>query len=184
MGAMSTNDKAELVNITTFQGSNDNTTFTTLFTVDENLHSGWNYHIWESADEYPKYRYYRFHGTSSGACAINEITFTGVETIDNEDSTYTCAAKVIIDEEETSLNTVEYQGSLTANLQAISPRFGTVEGGDVLTFTFDSVPTDTSLYTITIDGIDCPVSAATSTTVTCTTYKRPGLVESSLEIFI
>jgi len=116
MGAMSSNDKAELVNITTFQGSSDNITFTTLFTVDENLHSGWNYHMWESADEYPKYRFYRFYGTSSDACAINEITFTGVETIDNEDSTYTCSAKVIIDEEETSLNTVEYQGSLTANL--------------------------------------------------------------------
>jgi hypothetical protein len=62
--------------------------------------------MWESADEYPKYRFYRFHGASSGACSINEITFTGVETIDNEDSTYTCSAKVIIDEVENGLNAV------------------------------------------------------------------------------
>lgn len=27
---------------------------------------------------------------------INEITFTGVETIDNEDSSYTCPTKLII----------------------------------------------------------------------------------------
>jgi len=82
------------------------------------------------------------------------------------------------------MNTVEYQGSLTSNLEAISPRYGTVEGGDVVTFTGDNFVTDTSLYTITIDGIDCPVSAATSTSVTCTTGSRPGLVESSLELYI
>jgi hypothetical protein len=116
MGAMDSNDKAELVDITDFQGSNDNVTFTTLFTIDDNLHSGWNYHKWDSPDDYPKYRFYRFYGASSGACAINEITFTGVETIDNSDSSYTCEAKIVIDEEETSLNSVEYQGSLTANL--------------------------------------------------------------------
>jgi hypothetical protein len=98
MGAMSTNDKAELVNITTFQGSNDNSTFTTLFTVDENLHSGWNYYKWESSDDYPKYRFYRFYGAEAGACDINEIVFTGVETIDNQDDTYTCSAKIYIDE--------------------------------------------------------------------------------------
>jgi len=73
---------------------------------------------------------------------------------------------------------------LTANLEAISPRFGTVVGGDEVTFTGINFSSDTADYTITIDGIDCPVSAATSTTVTCTTDKRPGLVESSLEIYI
>jgi hypothetical protein len=108
MGAMDTNDKAELVNITTFQGSNDNSTFSTLFTVDENLHSGWNYFKWETSDDYPKYRFYRFYGASSGACSINEIVFTGVETIDNSDDTYTCSAKVYVDELEETLNTMEY----------------------------------------------------------------------------
>lgn len=94
---MSVSQKAELVDITQFQGSNDNSTFTTLFTVDKNLHSGWNYYQWETSDAYPKYRYYRFYGASSGACAINEVTLTGVETIDNSDATYTCSAKVVID---------------------------------------------------------------------------------------
>jgi hypothetical protein len=79
---------------------------------------------------------------------------------------------------------MQYQGALTANLEAISPRFGTVVGGDEVTFTGINFSSDTADYTITIDGIDCPVSAATTTSVTCTTGKRPGLVESSLEIFI
>jgi hypothetical protein len=59
-----------------------------------------------------------------------------------------------------------------------------VTGGTSLTLTGTDFSTDTSLYSIIIDGIDCPVSSATSTTVTCTTGKRPGLVESSLQIYI
>jgi hypothetical protein len=152
--------------------------------MDENLHTGWNYHMWETSTDYPKYRYYRFYGASAGACAINEITFTGVETIDNEDDSYTCSVNVHIDGSTSSLNTVDYKGSLTSNLLSLSPRFGTVVGGDELTLTGENFPTDTSLYAITIDGIDCPVSAATSTTVTCTTGSRPGLPESSLTIYI
>lgn len=64
MGPMDATFKAKLVDITVFQGSNDNSAFTTLFTVDENLHNGWNYYKWETANDYPKYRYYRFYGAS------------------------------------------------------------------------------------------------------------------------
>jgi len=85
---------------------------------------------------------------------------------------------------ETSLNDVVYKGSLTPSLSAISPRFGTVVGGTEVTFTGTDFTSDTSLYSIIIDGIDCPVSSADSTSVTCTTGSRPGLVESSLEIKI
>lgn len=90
----------------------------------------------------------------------------------------------MIGTEQTDLNTIEYQGALTTNLEAISPRFGTVVGGTLVTFTGSNFPTDTSKYTITIDGINCPVDSANSTSVSCTTGSRPGLVESSLEIFI
>lgn len=48
------------VNTTTFQGSNDGTSYVDLFQVDENLHEGWNYHKWEDSDQ-PKYRFYRFY---------------------------------------------------------------------------------------------------------------------------
>ena len=66
----------------------------------------------------------------------------------------------------------------------MSPRYGTVTGGTEVTFTGTSFSSDTSKYTIVIDGIECPVSAATTTSVTCTTGKRPGLVETSLSIYI
>lgn len=76
--------------------------------------------------------------------------------------------------------TVKYDGAITAKLDAISPRFGTVKGGTEVTFTgtgFSSTITD---YEIIIDGINCPVSKATATSATCTTGKRPGLIPTSL----
>jgi hypothetical protein len=69
-------------------------------------------------------------------------------------------------------------------LTAISPRYGPVTGGTSVTFTGTNFPTSTSVYTITLDGINCPVSAATSTSVTCTTGSRPGLVATNTEILI
>jgi hypothetical protein len=86
----------------------------------------------------------------------------------------------MIGEIETALNPVEYVSSLTAALTAVTPRFGTVVGGTEVTFSGTGFSSDTSKYTIIIDGINCPVSAATSTSVTCTTGSRPGLIDTSL----
>ena len=70
---------------------------------------------------------------------------------------------------------ITYHSSLTPLLNSISPRFGTVVGGEVVTFTGSNFVEDTSLYTIIIDDIICPVINATATSVSCTTGKRPGL---------
>jgi hypothetical protein len=79
-------DKSVFNATTKFQGSNDGATYSDLFTFDDNLHEGWNYHKWEDAQE-PKYRFYRFTGASAGSCNINEIKFTGVETIESSQAT-------------------------------------------------------------------------------------------------
>jgi hypothetical protein len=81
-------------------------------------------------------------------------------------------------------STISYTATLTPLLTGIEPRFGSVLGGESVTFTGERFSTDTSYYNITIDGILCVVTGATTTSVTCTTGDRPGLVESSLEIFI
>jgi hypothetical protein len=70
------------------------------------LHAGWNYNKWENAEEYPAYQYYRFHGNVAGGCKFNEITFVGVETIQNEANKYTCDVKAVVGETEIELNTV------------------------------------------------------------------------------
>lgn len=75
-------------------------------------------------------------------------------------------------------------GSLTPSLTSVSPRYGTVVGGDSVTFAGSQMSSDTSKYTILIDGIVCDPTAATTTSVTCTTGSRPGLIPTSLYIYI
>jgi len=93
MGDITSGDTEFLVNDLIFQGSMDNTTFTDIFAVDENVHEGWNYQIWKTGN-YQKYRFYRFQGSESKICMMNEIKFTGVETIDNDLPSYGCEAKI------------------------------------------------------------------------------------------
>jgi len=90
------NDNSIFADETKLQGSNDGVTYTDIFTMDENVHEGWNYHKWEDPADYPRYRYYRFYGTKSGSCRINEIKATGVETVDSPDANKACSAVVNI----------------------------------------------------------------------------------------
>ena len=57
---------------------------------------------------------------------------------------------------------MEYVISKTPYLSSISPRYGTVAGGDTVTFTGENFKADTSAYTILIDGQECVVSSATT----------------------
>jgi hypothetical protein len=96
-----------------------------------------------------------------------------------------CPTNLILNGVSQDLNTpVKYDGEKTPTLSAVNPRFGTVKGGSSIIFTgtkFSTTPTD---YKILIDEIECTVTAATATTVTCTTGKRPGLPKPSLSFFI
>jgi hypothetical protein len=77
-----------------------------------------------------------------------------------------------------------YTSTSTPFLTSISPRFGNVKGGDSVTFTGTTFSSKTTDYTITLDGINCVVTAATSTSVTCTTGKRPGIIPTSTVLYI
>jgi hypothetical protein len=60
-----------------------------------------------------------------------------------------------------------------------------VKGGETLTLTGTNFVSTTSDITVTIDGIDCAVTSASSTQIQCTTGARPGIVEdTTLEIYI
>jgi hypothetical protein len=60
---------------------------------------------------------------------------------------------------------VTYNGSITPLLTSINPRFGKVEGGENISFAGTGFSSSISNYNITIDGINCPVFAATSTLI-------------------
>jgi hypothetical protein len=111
---------------------------------------------------------------------------TGVETVDNSDATLVCPIALEKNNEifANLTETVTYSGTLTPLLTAVNPRYGTVTGGTSVTFTGTNFVTDTSLYSIIIDGRTCAVTAATTTSVTCTTDHRPGLISPSLSIYI
>jgi hypothetical protein len=110
---------------------------------------------------------------------------TGVEVIEDKNPTYDCPT-VLVMEGETDVNLlpIKYKGTMTPTINSISPRFGTVTGGSDVTFTGINFVTDISKYSVVIDGIACTVSAATTTSVTCKTGKRPGLPPNTLEILV
>jgi len=181
-------DNLSLYNgILKFQGSSDNTTWVDLHVADENIHEGWNYVDLNETGTMPKYRFYRIYSSTQTGCLVNEIKFTGVETVDNSDATYSCNVQVKLGNGGSVTNVsnnVTFANTETTLLTSISPRYGTVVGGTSVTFTGSNFVTDTSLYNITIDGVNCPVSAATTTSVTCTTGSRPGLIPTSLDLSI
>jgi hypothetical protein len=74
---------------------------------------------------------------------------------------------------------------LTPLLQAITPRFGTVKGGELVTFSGTGFDSDITKYTILIDRRVCSAQSANSTSVTCLTAPRPGLYpNTNLEISV
>ena len=178
--------KENYADLLKFQGSSDNTTWTDLFTADENIHEGWNYYQWEVATDQPKYRFYRLYNSLDKGCDVNELKMSGVETVDDSGTTYSCPIAIEKDNEVLAsiTETVTYSGTLTPLLEAVNPRYGTVTGGTSVTFTGANFVTDTTLYSILIDKRTCTVTAATTTSVTCTTADRPGLISPSLEIYI
>ena len=156
-----------------FQYSSDGISYTTQFTVGNEIHEGWNYYDLATP---LKFRYYRFKGSGVGSCNVGEFVMIGQVAINNNANTYQCTPSLTVGTITTSLsNPVTYSASSTPLLTNITPRFGTVKGGTSVTFTGSNLPTSTGSVTILIDNIACTVTAATSTAVTCTTGPRPGL---------
>lgn len=170
--------RANIVNNLRFQGSNDGVTYDDVFLVGQEIHEGWNYYTYPDGQEL-KYRFYRFFGNATGSCAnVGEISFRGVEVIDSNANVYSsCPIELTLNNSSpiTLTGTVNYKDSLTPLLTSISPRFGTVKGGESVTFSGLNFVSDITKYSINIDGRPCAVNSATTTQVVCTTASRPGL---------
>jgi len=165
-----------------FQGSDDGVTFTDLWAIDKSVHEGWNSHDFE--EEQPSYNIYRFQGSVSGSCRIGEVKLHGIESIDNDETSYSCTPKLIIDEAVTELNPVTFDAAYTPVLTGMSTRFGSVLGGEQVTFEGTGF-SSTAATTVMIDNRECVVDSTTETTITCTTSDKPYRPdEPKLEIFI
>jgi hypothetical protein len=177
-----------------FQGSNDDFTadINTLVTVGIDIHEGWNYFdLTDSNGINPKYQAYRLYNAQNGGCdKIGEIEVYGSEVIDSTATTEACEPEIVYDDELSftisSPEFVSYDIALTPVLTNISPKWGSVTGGEEVTFTGEWPSVATSDVTVTIDDLPCAVSAISATELTCTTSPRIGYGSgtSSLVIFI
>ena len=156
-------DKTPFVNNLKFQGSNDGgATWDDLWTVDHNICEGWNYFEWEEEATRPAYNKYRWRGNTGGSCRVTEVEAQGVVAFDDDNDEYTCDVNLIVDGVSTPLNPVTYADDVTPILTDISPSYGSVLGGDTITFTgegFDAIATTT----ITISGVECTITSQTAT---------------------
>ena len=181
--------KGYTLNGTVIEGSDDNSTYTTVATIDMNAHDGWNTISFADASTPIRYRYYRLSGSQSSAkCALSELQYNGILISDSsitDLTALTCTAKVTVNgvTQETASTAVTYTSAKTATLDSISPPHGTSAGGDTLTLTgsgFSDVVANVAVY---IDGVACTVQTASTTEITCTTGAAPEISNrrSSLE---
>ena len=107
----------------------------------------------------------------SGCINISELQLIGNEVLNSEEEAYDCPVNITQADGDTKnlTDTVRYAVSLTPVITAVSPRWGSVEGGTPITFTGSNLSEDINDYSIYIDGIECLVSDASETSVACTT---------------
>ena len=165
-----------------FQGSDDGVTFDDLWLIDAGVHEGWNTKDFD--EEQPSYNIYRFQGAIAGSCRIGEVKLHGVESIDNDDESFTCTPKLNVDGVVTELNPVTYDTAFTPVLTSVSNRFASVLGGEQIEF-YGTGFSSSASTTIMIDNRECVIDSATSDTITCTTSDKPYRPDTpKLEIFI
>jgi hypothetical protein len=186
---MSRFDKSKFEGKLRFEASVTGSTgsWTTIFTVGKEIHEGWNYYNLPAGKEL-KYRYYRFYGSAWGSCVVGEVSLRGYEVIDSTNQTLTCKAALTVDGATPPLtlgNSISYQADLTPLLKSISPRFGSVVGGELITFNGINFSENVADYTVLIDNRACAVEEAGTNYFKCRTSPRPGLFpKPSLEIRI
>ena len=83
---MSRFNRTNFVDKLRFEGSQDGITYSTIFTVSQEIHEGWNTYNYQGKEL--RYRFYRFYGPSAGSCIVGELGLKGFEVINNNDSTY------------------------------------------------------------------------------------------------
>lgn len=158
--------------------SGETETWNDILTIGVEIHEGWNYYKLQDDDvfgsdyELPKYRYYRLYNAQDDGCdKIGEVNFIGTIGFDSEEETHSCGVTIEGDDfSEQDLSTlggasVTYEIAMTPYLTNISPRYGTVSGGDTVTFTGENFSADPADYTILIDGQECVAQSASTTEV-------------------
>lgn len=165
---LSTN-KVPFAGVTKLTGF-DGTNFVDILTLDASIREGWNTFEWTTNK--PSYQKYRWTGATAGSCRFGEIKFFGIVSVDDNNASISCTPKLIVGTSTTDLSPVTYANASTATITAITPRFGAVQGNELITITGTGFVQGST--TVTIDKITCTIQSVTATQITCTTGARPG----------
>lgn len=158
-----------------FEGSNDNTTWTTIFAIDAKLvHTGWN--SWLDATGSNKWRYVRFQQTNGNSkCQLAEIEVTGIIfSTTTYSSSLPCDVQVNFfgATSATFSNLVTYSDSATAVITSFDPALGPSTGGTTIKMTGTNFVPTFPANSVIIDGIVCTITAVSSTEIKCVTGVR------------
>ena len=151
------NDKKPFVNTLKLQGW-DGTAYKDLYTSDASIHDGWNTLTWETGSK-PTYSKYKWTGAYVGACRLGEIVFNGIVAINDSATSTVCPVKLVVGSSTTSLNDVTYTSAKTPTVTSISPRYGKVSGGEVITITGTNFVNGST--SVKFDGITCVTTSVT-----------------------
>ena len=154
----------------TFEGSNDMSSWNTLATVIQTAHTGWNVIL--STSQTP-YRYIRFKHNATSKCNLAEFQVYGILESNLTPTLASTSADVVYQDgysTETFSSAIQFRQDQTPIVTSVSPRFGDIAGGYSLTLTGQYLSGST--YSITIDGIPCPVTSNTSSSIVCTVGTR------------
>lgn len=161
----------------TLKASNDGTAWTTLYTIDSTVHTGWN--IWRPATPLTTtYRYVKFEHNATSGCKLAEFEVSGVLVA----STSTTAVSDVVDvhfsdgfHTATWPTKVTYQATSTPVISSLNPTSASPAGGSTLTITGRGFGTDSSVVSVLVDDIACVVTSTIDTQIVCTVGARPNL---------
>jgi len=172
-----TDKQANCVNRIRFQSSTDGSTWTDVFVSDRYIRKGWNTNTFTTPQSS---QFFRIQGDDLTNCPLTELEMIGNVVIDLTDTNKSCDIVVTTTggSTQTFPAAVTYSDSATSKVSNISPKYGSYKGGETITLTGSGFSTVMAETSVKIDGIDCVVTLATSTSIECITGARPTVVST------
>jgi hypothetical protein len=181
-----------------FQSSNDGLTFTTISTIEGNVHDGWNY---IDIAKINAARYIRYVGP--GRCSVAELEFIGLledvaDATDTASSIDKCDVLVTVTTRSTNLvngntrtssqllkpATIAYDWLSTPTVSAISANNGTALGGTLVTISGTHFVADR--MSVNFNRVECIVQsvdvASSPNTLVCLTGVRDAVRSLSVVV--
>jgi hypothetical protein len=179
------NDGLSRVQGGVIEGANNFTTgpWHTLLSLDALPQVGWNEYQVSDDNRLHRFRYIRYRNVQPTQCRVGELRFYG-HTTSYEDSGR-CSVDVLVNEASVSSSQdVHFDNSSTPQLTSLSPTMGTTAGGVTLTITGTGFGSSTDDVSVTLDGIDCPISTVSDSSISCVTGPRPTFVQPSIKVLV